>query len=1309
MIKGPTMQYLVPELIIKQIAAGEHHGAFQAASLFVDLSGFTAMTEQLLQHGVWETETLASLMETIFTPLVEAIATWGGQITRFSGDAFTAIFPLASADVWLHAVSAAQMMQAKFAPLAHQTTPVGSMHFALKIGLGAGQIQWHIVTSPDGQRATYYFSGTAITDCVRAQEQAQPNTIVLSPSVAAKLGPAVSGTTGAKGYLRLDQVNTIATPPPRPAPVASNQALLEPFVGSDVLQLNTRGEFRYVTTVMINLKRASTVELLSEIIQTLFELQNQYGGYLSAINFDDKGCTVLLLWGAPTSTESDATRALRFVEALSDQAPTRLRVGITSQWIYAGLIGSLERSEYSGYGRGLNLAARMMTSAPWDSVWLDEHTAQQIEHQFELLPRGPQLFKGFEQSLEVFELGARRDTFSTLYRGSLISRDAELAQMSAALQPLQSGEFAGAVVIVGEAGLGKSRLVHEYQYKWHAAAGSRWLLAQTDEVLRQSLNPWRYLLRNYFQQIPDADERQNKASFERILNELISTTSDPQLHMELNRTRSFLGALLDLYWPNSLYERIDATLRLPNTIAAVKTLIRTESRRQPLVILLEDAHWLDPDSRLLLHELMRNVELSPFALLITARPSDQLDQLLPPGVRQTHIQLTALSPAATSHVAANLLEGPITAELAEFLAQRAEGNPFFVEQLVLFLREQNLLTSSAPFDLRSLSDTAATLPTNIQNVLVARIDRLSASVKKVVQTAAVLGREWPLRVLLHMLQNDSQLLDKVKVAENAAIWAALSEIRYLFKHALLRDAAYAMQLRSHVRALHALAAQSIEEVYAGDLSGHYSDLVYHSRLAEQAAAERHWAALAGRQAAARYANNEAIQYFSRALELTPPSEVASRVDLLFAREAVFDLLGDRDAQQRDLAAIRTLAEQHKDQLALARVLVRESDCHTRMGNYASTRMLVDQVLESIARTIELPPLILVKSRLLRARVNQHFTDFSAALHDAQVGLELAQRHGLRYDEAELYMVLSTWLRSQGQTASDSAQELEWLNQALTIYHELGDQRGEAEVYLQLGVYYDHAGDYITAREMFEQSRLVFHEIGDIWREAGALNNLGLAHWFLGDYSSALSYYERCLELSYESGRRQGVCITLINLGLLNHVTNQQQTAQQYCQAALAIARDIGDRVMEAYAQTYLGHTFTATERWQAAADAYAVAATIRRQMNHWSLLIETMAGMARLEFAQGRLAPAVEHVNAILELIQQHSLDGAEEPFRIHWTCYEILHASGDQRSPAVLTSAYQQLHKVAEQIADPALRAGFFQNVAAHRLILSAWAQANP
>ncbi|HEX6387738.1 MAG TPA: tetratricopeptide repeat protein [Anaerolineae bacterium] len=1369
------MRRLVPDLILQNLARKQYKGQFEAVCLFVDTSGFTPLTNALMAHGTEGAEAIADALVNVFTPLVQIVYEQGGYIASFAGDAFKAIFPLGNYELgimnyenvaspddfhnsYLRAVAAAWQIRQHMAQQPAFSTRFGDFDFGVKVTIGDGAVDWGIWRgdrAKAAQNALYYFEGEALAHCLEADPFADVGEVIMTQAVYDQLPAGAVTASQIDSYRQLTGVSheLLAACPPLPlTETAVDETLASAFFPIDLLHLPIRGEFRQVVTLFINLQSLPAGESFP---RTLFRLLKQYGGYLcraGRIGDQDKGGTLLLFWGAPHSHENDVARVLHFILDLQAAVTTPLKAGITTGMAYAGFIGSSRREEYTCHGVYVNLAARQMVAAGWNEIWLDEESAGRAERAFDLVAKGRHHFKGFAEMRPVFLLRGWQEVVSDIfYRGRLVGRDRELAQLEAAVRPLNMGHFGGILTISGEAGIGKSRLVHEFLTQLPKPGFSEKpsfsvFLAQTDEILRRSLNPFRYFLRHYFNQAPTASEAANKWCFNQKVDDLIAATTDADLEAELQRARSFLGALVDLHWPDSLYAQLEPKLRFENTLAGLKALVKAESRRQPVILHLEDAHWLDTDSRAFLAGLTRNVADYPFLIVATTRPPQtegvETTLTVPEEAAQTTIHLAPLSPAALEALAAARLDGPVAPELVDLLAERAEGNPFFAEQILLYLQEQALISRNGRgWELKNGARPNGSLPADVRSLLVARLDRLPLDVRQVVQAASVLGREFAIQVLNQMLFEDQALMDKVKAAVAAAIWAALSDVRYLFQHTLLRDAAYEMQLQTQRRWLHRLAAAAIEILYNANLAPYYAELAYHTEQAELVEKACAYWEKAGDVASEAYQNTQAIDYYTRALALTTVD--TDRYRLLLSREKVYDLQGAREAQGQDLALLESLAEALGDRKRQAEVAVRRSH-HARVIDDEPAALTASQTAVRLAqsgRSVDLE----AAGYLEWARALMRQGDLEAIQDRLKHALTLARSVDLRQVEAHS---LSTLGIASYRRSGDLQRAKAYFEQALQIYREIGNRKNEAGMLSNLGFIAAEGGDYALAGAYYEQALAIDREIGNKIGASATLINLGAVSLAQGVYAGAQAYFEWALPKFREAGERAGESMALICLGragchqgdysgaracfeqalsicqeigfrsrggialnYLGAVACKQGdfiSARDYHEQALGIFRDIGDRVNEGYASTYLGEALLSLGHLTRATTAFEQAMTLREELGQKHLAVESRAGLARAALARGDLSRAHSHVEMILDYLQTNTLDGTEEPFQIYLTCHQVLQANRDARAEEILNIANNLLQERAAKIGDEATRRSFLDNVAVNRQIIAEWEQLN-
>lgn len=1312
------MHNLVPRFILQQHAAGEHNGRFPAAALFIDISGFSTITDTLMQQGQHGAEVLADVMRTVFVPLVHAVYAHGGLITNFAGDAFTALFPATATglqDVALSALTAAWETQQAMAQHAQRATPYGTFTLSAKVGVAAGEAAWGIATAENGQRASYYFQGSAVEDCAAAEHRAQAGEIVLTAAVQAQVTSHITAQPVDDHF----RVTAVHGPLPPPQPIdrpAADLDLMAHFFPRTLLTEALSGEFRQVVNLFISLPTIRTETQLNLFMQTLFTLQDRYGGLLNRLDFGDKGANLLLFWGAPVAYENDIQRALNFILDLQIRSSIPVTAGVTYRIAHAGFIGSALREEYTCYGRGVNLAARFMTTAPRREIWLDEHIARHAEQAFDVEYEGEMAFKGFTKKQKVYVLLERKEEQETFYSGRLVGRETETAQLQAFIAPLWQGRYAGITVVWGEPGIGKSRLVHEFLRQLPGEAQT--FLAQTDEILRESLNPFRYWLRHYFKISESQSEARNKRNFNRRLDNLVAATEEAELAAELDRTRSFLGALVDLHWPDSLYEQVDAQVRYENTLIGVVTLLQAESWQRPVILHLEDAHWLDSDSRALLLRLARTLAAStaaatvgyPLAIIATARREGE-SPLLGDELPYAEIDLQQLTESSLARLAEQHLGGPPAPTLQRLLAERAEGNPFFVEQIARYLQERDLLQVSAegvvgPRPNVALHD-ATVLPLDVRAVLVARLDRLAREVREVVQTASVLGREFELQLLMRMLRGQEQVMEHVAAAERAAIWMALSQLGYLFRHALLRDAAYRMQLRARRKMLHALVVDALENLYGADLAPHFGELAYHAEQAGLTEQALRYLRLAGDAARDAYQNSQAVDYYSRALALANAEAATTRFHLLLGREAVYNWLGQRDAQQQDLEALAQLAGQIDDQAQHFELALRRATFASTTGNY-------ETAVTAVRRAVELAVTLHDQEAEAKAyhrwgRIHWQAGQSKEALPHLAHALALARHSQTQPIAAQSLYDLGVVAHYQHRYR----EALDYLRQAQAVYDALQDKQGEVRCRNLHGLILWNLGDYTEALDQYEHALALCREVGWRYAEASILLNMGGLLADLGAYAQSRDYHLRARRACLETGNKENEAMCLDTLGLISSFQGEPDAARQLYEEALDVERGINNQRVRGYILTHLGYALAQLGDYAAARTVLAQALAIREQQGIDGAVMDTAAGVALLAWSAGALAEARDRVAEIVTWVDANGADSLEYPLQVYLICYNVLQTAADDHPPQqdeaqrLLTAAHTLLEEKAARIQDPDLRRHFLESVPFNHALRTAWQQA--
>jgi len=390
----------------------------------------------------------------------------------------------------------------------------------------------------------------------------------------------------------------------------------------------------------------------------------------------------------------------------------------------------------------------------------------------------------------------------------------------------------------------------------------------------------------------------------------------------------------------------------------------------------------------------------------------------------------------------------------------------------------------------------------------------------------------------------------------------------------------------------------------------------------------------------------------------------------------------------------------ENELLLARVLARRGALCYHLGEHEKARDLLQGSLAAFRHSGNRRETAFVLGIL--GAIASAQAAYVEARELCEASLSLCRQMGDRPGSARALSQLGAIARMTGR----HAEARRCFEQALALARTAHLHRMEAVVLNGLGTVWGEQGDWPMASTHFEQALQVYRELGDRRNEGRMLSNLGVVHSQLGDYARAKAYFEEALLICREIGFRGMEGLALVNLGLLFHYLGDDEAAREYSQQAVRVTQDIGERHIQAYALTFLGHALAGLGRLEEAAGAYQQALALRRELNQPNLATEPLAGLARVSLAQGDLPWAQARVEEILDYLAGHTLDGAEEPFLVYLTCYRILRASEDPRAQKVLATACCLLQDQANRIGDEKLRRSFLENVAAHREILSEWAQ---
>lgn len=970
------------------------------------------------------------------------------------------------------------------------------------------------------------------------------------------------------------------------------------------------------------------------------------------------GDSVLAVFGVPLAREDDAERAVQAglaILASVQDGPLAVRAGIHSGEV---LLGGGVDGDQGVRGLTVHLAARMEQTAPPGRLRISQATWRLVRGRFDCEAQPPLQVKGHDTALATWLVrGPHAADDALAGRGvpglvtPLVGRALPLARLQQAFTALGLGGGLHTVAVVGEAGLGKSRLTHELR-RWAAAqpAGLLWLQALASE--QRSSQPYgmlRALVAGHVGLRDSDTPAQARSTWLQALAPLLPRPADAAL----------LGQLLGLDFsdhPEVQGLRGDTRQLRDRAFFHASQWLRALARQgRPLVALFDDLHWADDGSRDFIAHLVAHHADLPVLLLLLSRPGPAL-----PAPAALQIVLEPLDAEQSGALADALLArlDRLEPALRERVARQGEGNPFYMEELVNMLVDQGVIDSrSTPWRLQPERLQGQALPATLVGVLQARLDALPPAARQAAQLASVVGHcfwDASLQALgLPMPQALQDLLERGLVQPQPASLEGLQE--WSFRHHVLHQVAYGSVLRETRRDLHGRVARWLASLPGGAPAELLAEHL--ERGGEPAQALQHWQ-LAAEDAAARYANAAALAHAGRALALAPPGQLAQRYALTLLRCRVLELRSEREALDAELAELLALARQRGDAALVCEALALQARHAYNGGALAAAEALARQAVAAA------PP-------------------GAAAAAEARARATLAQALGRlgRGDAAEAESALALQLaRSAGATAH------------------------EGMILNDMGMRADERGDPGAAIALYTQALACHRAVGNRNNEGGTLSNLGYAALMLGDYEAAVAQFEQARELFAQIGQRQNEGITRINLGIAQLNQGQAGPAQQQAQLAHRLLRASGDRWAEGAALRLLGQAALALGDLATARRQLQAAAALFAELGLPQLALEAAGGLAEEALARGDLPAALAQVERVLAAQPDgRPLDGIEEPMRLQLACWRVLQAAQDPRAPALLQAACDTLLARAAQIADTARRDSFLQAVPHHRALLAA------
>lgn len=855
---------------------------FNATILFADISGFTYMSEKLSKLGKEGSEDVNKIINGYFNPLIKMVYKWNGDIYRFGGDAFLSFFPedgfvLSSERGMNAAIEILNFVKNHSITL----TKMGNFKIQIHIAVSKGMIYFQDF------KKNYFIGGQVINDLMSIIDFAEPGEIVVNSELKKDLKNILFESKG-KVWKYVKKIGNT-----KPKLITENISLKMiknkyPFLKEYVPEWLLKkielkpyfdykdGEHRKVSVIFLhftgisydkNPKKAQ--QELSNFYNIIDQTVKKYSGWINLIDVYKDSERILVIFGFPNAYEDDEKRSVLFTYEILNHPKLinlKMRAGINSGSVFAAPIGNELRHEYTVLGDAVNLSARFAAKAENKSIVVSESIFNKTFGLFDYEFLGEQQYKGKEQKISVYKIIKKKEIAKKNLEKwlseseKIIGREKEIEKIRNILGVCleNKGQI---LAITGEPGIGKSRIVQELiklskNSGYHIFQGDCFSFGSS-----LSYHPWIEILKDFFEILPK-DSVNRRAS--KIKEKSLS------IDKKLIDWLPVIGEIMGVPFPEtSLTKHLDPKIKKQKSFDIIFDFIKFITKSKPVNIIIEDLHWADSISVELTNYIGRNIKDKKILLTIVFRPVKNKEEFLEKNWT-TELIIKELSKEETIDLVKNLLDiKDIPEDLRKIIIEKSQGNPFYIEELIKSLVEQGYVIEENgrwkfKDDVRKLQ-----LPDSVETIILSRIDRLDFQEKEILQIASVLGREFdevllegiiPLSKNLKKALNNLQNFDLIKEEKSK------KQTRYFFKHILTQEVAYNTLSFARKKDIHQQAGLFIETKFKNRKDEFLGLLSYHFYEGGDYDRSLLYSVEAGEKSKKVYANEEAIKFFTRAID-----------------------------------------------------------------------------------------------------------------------------------------------------------------------------------------------------------------------------------------------------------------------------------------------------------------------------------------------------------------------------------------------------------------------------------------------------------
>jgi class 3 adenylate cyclase/tetratricopeptide (TPR) repeat protein len=1113
---------------------------------FIDISGFTAMSEQLSSRGKAGAEEVTEVMNATFAALLAVAYAQGGGLLKFGGDALLLLYE--GEDHAGRAARAAFEMRRTLRAIGRPRTSAGTVELKMHAGIHSDRFHFFLVGESHRE---LLIAGPAATTTVEMEAASEAGEILVSAATAGVVGEAVLGEEKGGGRLlrAAPEVRGTVEPLPSIEGLAVETAVPAPL-RAQLLQVGPlEGEHRHAAIAFVRFTGADEIirtegpeaaaDAVEVLVRTIQKATEEHGVTFLESDIDRDGGRIVLVSGAPQTFGDDEERLLRTVRGVVDTGlPLPVHVGVSAGRVFTGQVGASFRRTYTVLGDTAALAARLMARAREDEIWVSAGALSRGGARFASRTLEPLQLKGksepvhavvLEELLPEVELPAEVFGEDKL---PFVDRERERAVLAASVAPVRLG-FGTLVELVGEPGIGKSRLADELREN---CADMQHVTLRCEQY--ESSTPY-HPFRPFLRSLLDVGLNGGGGHNRTVLGERLA-----QLDETLVPWAPLLAAPLDVEVETTReVDDLDPSFRRARLHGVVGSLLG-QLLETPTLLVFEDVHWMDDASSELLRHLGTQLPMRPWLACTTRRAGDG---------GFTAAEGTPPLPALTLRLE------PLPAEDAKTLVQAAAGDRPLTEDELAALMERG---AGNPLFLQELASPGETseeqMPDTVEGLVSTRIDRLAPGDRALLRWASVLGVSFSGALIAEVLEGDPT------AASGSEAWDRLVEFverdpdvpgAFRFRHALIRDGAYEGLSYRRRAELHRRVADVMESRLGAQANDEAELLSLHYHRAGHSVKAWQYSLAAGQRAQAKWANAEAVEFYRRAIDVAAAVPDLPAIKIAHVWQEIgncLHLLGDLEEAARAYTAARDHTP--RDTPEHIELMRKQGLLRDDMGRYPDALRWYTRGLKATEALSDEDDrrMLRIRLRLALAQTRYRQGAFKDCIRRFKEVVQECLEVGDSANLAPAYLILHLV-----HTQLGSPDRVAYRGLALALYEDLGDPKGQASALNNMGIDSYYEGEWESALDRYERSKTLYERIGDMPNASVAANNIGEILSDQGRLEEAEAMFKAVLRDAEVMGHKFLILLARTNLGRAAARAGRCDEAHEHLELALEIAREMG--------------------------------------------------------------------------------------------------------------------------------------------------------